>query len=139
MPRRRLREGARGSLQNPLLSAYSAENQDQDTGSPEAGVTLTEPHQYARKSMGAAYLDDETLDHTFGLSPQYLGTVFPLTEIPPKNGYTTVEATIAGYSLDSFRIHAPVSGVEKPISNPVADVVRQEPAASPSSLRSSAS
>ena len=102
-------------------------------------MTLTDPHQYARKSMGAAYLDNETLDKTFGLSPQYLGSVFPQKEIPPKNGYTIVEATIAGYSLDSTRIHAPVSGVAKPISIPVADVVRQEPDASPSSLQSSAS
>ena len=89
--------------------------------------------------MGAAYLDHNTLDETFGLSPQCLGTVCPLTEIPPKNGSTIVEATIARYSLSSTRIHAPVSGVAKPISNPVADVVRQEPAAPPSLLRSSAS
>lgn len=89
--------------------------------------------------MSAAYLNHDTLDETFGLSPQCLGTVFPLTEISPKNGYTIVEATVTGYSLYSTRIHAPVSGVAKPISNPVADVVGQEPAASPSSLRSSAS
>lgn len=102
-------------------------------------MTLTDPHQYARKSTGAGYLDGETLNETFGLSPQCLGAVSPLREVPPKNGYPIVEATIGGYSLPGTRLHAPVSGLTKPMSNPVADVVRQEPATSPSSLQSSAS